>query len=354
MISIISLLPSFALISCLRCVLIPLIFETIRNTVNPEYSNPACLLKLVNETQSGHYQAHPFYSGIKSFSTDGKNCDLQGFVDMQYNQNEKQIFEGIIIAWGIFSVLYILYKGSFREMFSIKYLIFQFVSLQLFNTLLMSYVHFGQDIVYFCGNIMHHCNISAFKAESNASLVSMLPQGFALSSTLTLLWGVLIQTTIVSKVPSLKKFLSPSVVCFSVFLSLVFVVSRVKYNHPVMHEIATRDMLNANPFTFEWRAAQHVFVHHGNGDSFGPSCIFDPLFSKALYLYSHLHNNVFKLVPGELNHYAFAIGFDVLLGVFCSVIMTVIFHVTNFTCKAVSSGFGLFGKHETKTKGKDL
>ncbi len=107
-----------------------------------------------------------------------------------------------------------------------------------------------------------------------------------------------------------------------------------------MHEIATPEMLNASFYTFEWRAAQHVFVHHGNGDAFGPSFLFDPVFSSVLYLYGYLHNEVLHLIPGSLSHYSFAISFDVLLGILLGFIITGVYLCGHMIYMAVGNVIG--------------
>lgn len=103
------------------------------------------------------------------------------------------------------------------------------------------------------------------------------------------------------------------------------VLCRVKTSHPLMHAVATKEMLQAPVWTFEWRAAQHVFVHHGNGDAFGPSFLFDPIFSQALHWYGYLHNDVGGFIPGSMSHYIFAILFDVALGCLLGVILALVY-----------------------------
>lgn len=106
-----------------------------------------------------------------------------------------------------------------------------------------------------------------------------------------------------------------------------FLFCRVKTSHPLMHAVATKEMLQAPVWTFEWRAAQHVFVHHGNGDAFGPSFLFDPIFSQALHWYGYLHNDLGGFIPGTMSHYIFAITFDVSLGCLLGLLVAAVFAV---------------------------
>jgi len=82
------------------------------------------------------------------------------------------------------------------------------------------------------------------------------------------------------------------------------------------------------PFTFEWQAARHVFVHHFNGDAFGPTYLFDPLFSVAVKLFSYLHNDIFEAHIGKAGGVLLSVTCDGILGFICGVIMCGILLIT--------------------------
>ena len=64
-------------------------------------------------------------------------------------------------------------------------------------------------------------------------------------------------------------------------------------------------MSDAVPFSFEYRAYHHVYVHHVDGDSFGSSYVFDPMFSKAFTLLAYVHSHIFGIrSPNSLQHFA--------------------------------------------------
>eukprot|EP00597_Dinobryon_sp_UTEXLB2267_P012560 CAMPEP_0170127148 /NCGR_PEP_ID=MMETSP0020_2-20130122/20227_1 /TAXON_ID=98059 /ORGANISM="Dinobryon sp., Strain UTEXLB2267" /LENGTH=200 /DNA_ID=CAMNT_0010360471 /DNA_START=168 /DNA_END=767 /DNA_ORIENTATION=+ len=200
---------------------------------------------------------------------------------MQYASQEKKILEVFIAVCCIIFSVYAI--KSLKEICTLKFIVVAGLFAKILSVLDMSYAHFGQDVLYFCGNILHHADISAYRDESNATFVAMTPQGFALSTIFTILWGFAIRAVIVQYIPKLNTFMSASAVNIASMLGLLFIFNRVKYAHPQMHSIATADMKDSHPLSFEWMAYQHVFVHHGNGDSFGPSVWTDWLFSSFLY-----------------------------------------------------------------------
>lgn len=218
-------------VSLLRSVIIPVTFETIRHTMNPDYSRPACLLKMVNETVPAHYQAHPFYSGLKAFSpNEHDDCDLQHYVDMQYNQYEHEIFQACLLGMGLWAIWSFVQAMSQRTAIAwlplllLSYVISQAANNSLITVVMMSYAHFAQDIVFLCGNIMHHCDISPYRVENNASLVKMTPHGFALTSLLTIVWGVFLQHVIVHQWPALQTWYHPSWIGLQTWMSLINII----------------------------------------------------------------------------------------------------------------------------------
>jgi hypothetical protein len=330
-------------LTTLRCTLIPVAFNVIRNTINPNYASPACLMKLVNGTQPSHFEAHPFYSGLSEF-TQNAECDLQLFVDNQYDSElnkEGPRLTTLLTCLVIFTVLWNIFDESWKKIFNLK-IIFLGYFIYIQGSLFMSWSHFGQDIVYFAGNIMHHTDISEYRSGSNASFVNgNMPQGMALISVLTVFWNIIVQIKLLKLIPSLKREVTPAIITLLNVAVLCYVIKNLKVIHPFMHENAKESWLDAPRWTLEWRAAQHVFVHHGNGDSFGPSMYWDPFFSKALYLYSYFHNACFHLIPESFEHYGFAIGFDILLGCFTSFLTYICLFIPNFIYETITGPSGL-------------
>ena len=177
---------------------------------------------------------------------------------MQFAMNEKPYFEAAFMCVGVIALIVNL--TNLKELFTLKFIVATFLIFNL-SVLDMSYAHFGQDILYMSGNIMHHADISSFRDESNATFVSMIPQGFALSSFMTFLWAIAVRHVIVGSSPPLKKFVNAPALFLATFIMLAFILKMVKSNHPYMHQIATEEMRHEWPWTFNWRAHQHVFVH---------------------------------------------------------------------------------------------
>jgi len=344
-------------LSVVRSLTIPLFFAAIRYFWKANYSSPRCLLSLLNSTEPAHYQAHPFYHGVSlpelDSTSSGGDCrsfeEIKGYVDMQYEYSEAKIFQAVMFLMGLVAT----YCGYsvLREVLSVKFVFAALLVFQI-SVLDMSYAHFGQDILYLCGNIMHHANIEQYRGdESNATFVAMMPQGFAMSSVATFLWAQCVRYVMLKHNPRLANFISPKALVFATFLALAAILFKVKTNHPLMHEMikqaaangtdALEAMKKSNPFEFDsqwgfnWRAYQHVMVHHGNGDAFGPSICFDWIFSYALYGYSYLHNSLLKLQIGTPGHYFFVLAFDVALGLFSTAVYWVYFSVAELVFRHI-------------------
>jgi len=113
----------------------------------------------------------------------------------------------------------------------------------------------------------------------------------------------------------------------------------LKHDHPLFHAVAKESWANAFPFSFEYRAYHHVFRHHVNGDSFGSSWLFDPLFSKMFDMFTHLHNQVFRLTTVDTwQHYAVVCTFDTLQGLVVLAIILAMFMSATFLTQGLAGG----------------
>jgi hypothetical protein len=108
--------------------------------------------------------------------------------------------------------------------------------------------HYGQDISFFAGNILHHANITEIVDKSNASLVDTIPQGFAVTIIASIMWASTVRYLLVVVNPSVSRHVTWKSLYFCV-AAFGFVNSQwVKFTHPWMHEVATADM--ADPLLF--------------------------------------------------------------------------------------------------------
>ena len=111
---------------------------------------------------------------------------------------------------------------------------------------------------------MHHANTNSWVSENSASLVSTVPQGLSFSVAVNVLWSILVRSVIVKIDPILNSYISWTLLFSATAAAGTYVALAVKFFHPYWHEIANESMKNAIPFTNEYMAYQHVYVHHGS------------------------------------------------------------------------------------------
>mmetsp|Transcript_8539 Transcript_8539/g.12746 ORF Transcript_8539/g.12746 Transcript_8539/m.12746 type:complete len:350 (+) Transcript_8539:61-1110(+) len=295
-------------IACLvRSLLIPLSFEIVRYIwKNPNYTSAHCLMKLVNETDPTHFGSHLFYQDLVY----DDECDIEQYVLDQYSHNEYRYLNSFFLALAIAGIVSAV--SDWRNVLSYKFLGVLFAGYQL-SQLHHCFSHFGQDISFFAGNILHHSNTSRYIDQSNASFVDNVPQGFALTIIITVTWACIVRALLPAYDPILSKHISWRTLFFSNVICGFLVAYQVKVAHPELHRVANEQMSSALPFSWEYTAYRHVYGHHTTGEWFGPHPLIDPCFSVALRLYAYLHNTLLGLQLHTLPHYIFAVGFDSVL-----------------------------------------
>lgn len=310
---------------------VPLFFFIMR-LWEPEYSSSRCLMKLVNVTNPVHFQAHYFYQGT-SFSDD---CDLDSYVYKQFHNEELKYLNVWLGSLFISSISAGIYE--WRNVLSLRYFIVMFAGLQAFLIQHCHY-HFGQDVTFFAGNIMHHADTSIFENANNASLVATAPQGLFFTLCISTLWCVLVRSLIVKMDPTLNSYISWKTLFSSTAMSAIYVSYLTKYGHPHWHEIATENMISSFPclLSTKYMAFAHVFKHHSTGEAFGPAPLWDWIFNYILQFYSYLHNTVLQLTLQTYQHYAFVIVFEILLSIFVTFLF---WGVLRLACAADKVLFG--------------
>ena len=109
----------------------------------------------------------------------------------------------------------------------------------------------------------------------------------------------------------------------------------LKHDHPLFHAVAREEWKDATPFSFEYRAYHHVYRHHFDGDSFGSSALFDPLFSHMFTAFAYLHHDFLGIRDVTSHgHHAMCCLFDTVQGliivgiIFCMFLLAT--HVTEW------------------------
>jgi hypothetical protein len=238
---------------------------------------------------------------------------------------EKQVFIKSVPVMAFFGFLYLLYDFSKQPSLR-RFAKLVFTQLTLWNTnfiaAFLSLSHFEQDITFMLGNIMHHTDISRYTANSNASFVDALPNGFLLNTFINLFWTLFILSlfTPFLKAHGQSEF-SFKALMSQTLLGLMFCLWKIADQHPKFHQLANESFKDAWPYTFEYQAYKHVMVHHGDGDAFASNPILDPIFSAALYGYDILHNSMLGLKIGSPEETAVAIAYDWVLSLLVAFIM---------------------------------
>jgi hypothetical protein len=293
--------------SCfLRSLLIPIFFQIMR-IHQPLYSSGSCLLQLVNETTTIESNHHPFYR--TAFFE--RNCDLDHYVKLQF-ENHEDVFFNIFLV-GLLATVIICFYFTWKQIFSLRYIIIILVGYHL-QLLQHCYMHFGQDVTFLAGNVMHHADISRFPYGKSEFLSGATPDGVAFTIVISIIWSMFARSIILQLDPVLRNYIDWRALIVATASMGLYIAARAKYSHNVWHTTAIEGMQYSLPFTEDYFAYQHVFVHHQTGGAFGPNPFFDPFFSVALNLYGYLHNSVFKLTVPSMENIIFAVFFDFLIG----------------------------------------
>jgi len=188
---------------------------------------------------------------------------------------------------------------------------------------MLTHTHFEQDVTFMTGAIIHH-------AESKSPALNLekgtISQGYLLCGMANRFFYSLMFYLIITGSPRLRAAFNPWVVVALLNLAIWFVVSTVKHKHPLYHVVATPEMVNAWPYTFESRAYKHI-MHHDTGESFSGDPLLDPLFDWQLHMFGRLHNSVLKLTLNTPGHFAFATIFDHMSGAACVAMMFLYLHI---------------------------
>jgi hypothetical protein len=303
------------------------------------YSSGNCLLQLVNETTPYEFTLHSFYRDTKFDS----NCPLSEFVYSQYQNNETKYFQ--VFLFGLFSSIIISFYLEWKKVLTIRYFIILLIGYHL-QLLQHCYMHFGQDVTFLAGNVIHHADVSRYKYGKSEFFVDATPDGVVLTIVVTVVWSIFARSIIIQLDPELRSYLDWKALLVTTGSMGLYVTSLAKYSHERWHKSATPEMSSALPFTDDYFAYQHVYVHHRTGEAFGPNPFFDPFFSVAMKLYGYLHNTFLDLTVPSTGHFIFSVFFDFVLGLFVMVGYWIILRFAKFLDRI------LFG--QTESKGKEI
>ena len=301
------------LFTFLKALALPLLLKLYRDFLQMDYSNPHCVLRLVNETNADHYETHIHWRDVNY--NESLCPDLQGFVDQQYgdlSRREFNLFKLFFILPLMIGIainipyLYNFYNDIYG---AIKNLIMLRMFYKSAGQIFLLITHFEQDLLFKLGNI-HHANIERFTEENNLTLVGTVPQGLLFAWVCNVLWlhGVIYYSL---KYISPKRKTTIMEVSSQLSLGLFNIIYQMKYNHQLYHETAVPEWENALPFTSKYMAYHHVLVHHVNGKSLGVVILWDVVFDRIADAYSAMYK-YFQIDLGSWEDTLLSVSFDII------------------------------------------
>ena len=334
------------LFTFLKAWAIPLLIELYRALLKIDYSNPHCVLRLVNETNREHYTAHIHWKDVNY--NDSLCPDLQEYVDQQYgdlSRKEFSLFKLFIIfplmiviaisipkLYNFFNDIY----GALKNIFMLR--MFYKSAGQIFLLI----THFEQDLLLKLGNV-HHANIESFTEKNNLTLVGTVPQGLLFAWICNVLWLHLV-IYFSLKYISPKRNTTMMEVSSQLSIALLDIMYQMKYNHQRYHEIAIPEFKNALPFTAEYMAYHHVLVHHVNGKSLGVVILWDTIFDKLADWYSAVYKNL-EINLGSWEDTLLSVAFDIIQCLAALMLLVITFKILDFFLMQVEK---LLGYQEQK------
>jgi len=288
-------------------------FLSVYRSFDPMYSNPHCLLRLVNETEPAHYAAHQYWRTLEY-----GDCDIETLVLNQFNwraQMEFSLYKVVIASQAVGAMCLIAYafKNKAGKVGVLSAILGNLFSCQNATGCMFGYMHFQNDLTYFIGNMQHHSDISKFTSMSNASAVDTLPNGFLACYVLNWIWFTICMRYLWNKFDLLKQWNNFYVCVACSHLNVLSVAGMLKTDHTLWHNTATESMKNSIPMSFNYRAYNHVFVHHVNGGALSMNYFFEPMYSNAFSALAYVHSHLLGIkAPDSAEHHAVIFAFDTL------------------------------------------
>lgn len=315
------------IVTVARAVLIPLVLEIMRSYKDAQYASPECALALVNVTNPVHFANHWFFQRLKFDET---ACDVPKYLEAQYStfdfNNFTQFSKGLVLS----AFILLIYDAFYQKtVLSFRFPIVLLLGYQL-AVLHHCFSHLGQDIFYMVG-ILHHADTSNYTGQSNITFVDTMPQGLGFYIPISVLWASCVRTLLVRADPSISRLLSgPSLYAACVFGGYA-VAYQVKESHTNFHALATNAMEFSMPWSFEWTAYRHVFLHHLTGDSFGPHFLFDYVTDTMFRVFVFFYHDIFGASMNQrVMHEALVFAFDVFFGLIYAWLIWVVLRITAF------------------------
>jgi hypothetical protein len=134
-----------------------------------DYKDGECLLKMVNDTNSEHFDQHPMWPH-RGFSS---TCDTQEYFDIMQHNEYEHLFTTVLVQGGA-----LLGIGAFLYSPTPLVQLLPYIPVAAISTAMVFVTaHYQHDNTFLCGNIQHHSN---YKNDGeNGSGIKTVPHGVA-------------------------------------------------------------------------------------------------------------------------------------------------------------------------------
>jgi hypothetical protein len=304
-------------------------------------------MKLINETNSEHFAAHPLWPH-RGYDSD---CNAKEYAREQALHNSKEglglsIFTKVEVIGGLAYLTYSsISAGSFP---ALQTLAFGWVA-----GMNMQYsLHYGHDMTHFVGNLVHHAGpgVISETGSGGARFESSIPHGvlpsIVTTNIATHLLTVLAHATASQYAP--VGTLAPLLDMLAAKLVLADIKMGIQTNlaHPFLHAHGTS--------LFPWPLSYviddfncHITQHHKDGTCLG---VIDAKLMNDMYtLLMHAHGKLYSsglVIRGTAMDTAVAMGIDVLLCLLTYLTFYAFFRATIFMSNLFGRAAGVKKKRD--------
>jgi hypothetical protein len=284
----------------------------LRQSFEPLYMNPTCLMDFVRISSPEHYAVHPLWR----FYQKGANQTCESLTGVPIEEFFVQVYKSGVTEFYIFYSLVFLYVGySFfcfmKQVFagklkSVVSLIAMAVLSWNQGSLFHLLSHYQNDLHHLNGNVMHHSSFSV--GGDNASLVNTLPPGLIINFIINF-FTVWMITSVVFDYFKLDKWLYLNI---SAPLMIAKLLLQMKVIHPYIH---TQGKSWYGPFIAKYIMDEyqgHVHCHHVSGYCLGDAPTYSWFYDRLMYLHGLVYEYGY-LTFGKPEHYVANIALDYFL-----------------------------------------
>lgn len=228
----------------------------VTRQVDSTYSDSACYLKLVKDTNEDHYKLHPVWSAIEPQTS----CNTMDYLE----KNSSARIEQFVNMWvtqkmGLLSLLALVPLLWMNKPKLLELMVLLFY-LDRMSQEVQGYVHIVNDITQMNGTILHHVPIWGGATQSNPG-EGLKPIGEGMACTLIFSqMGYMIATYLIVKSSRYNAAIATAMFWPVNVASSVFQMMK----HHEVHKMGDAAAVSLNPLD-RWYYKCHIQGHHLNG-----------------------------------------------------------------------------------------